>query len=135
MTSLLIGTNPSRKCLGNVIEAWRKVKLVISKLCSEDVETITVVMKKILGEHADSAHRTYHLLLQVSKSPGMCKVRAPALLSWVEKLEQDAWEFYEILRKDMMIENMQQALVLNTKMRITRKDDGGDEKDDNDFDA
>jgi hypothetical protein len=135
VVSLLTGSNTSRKCMGNVIEAWRKITKVIYTLCSGDEATIKLVMHKILRDHVDSANRTYHLLLQVSKSPGMCKVRAPAILAWVEKLEHDAREYFEILRKDMMIENMQEALALNSAVPMRRNTDNLQTIDEDDYDA
>ena len=115
---LLEGTNTSRKCLGKLLDVVRKLKSTIHDLCDGDKPTMKRVMDKILKDHVETANRFYHLLLQVSKSPGMCTRRAPALISWVEKLESDAKEYFEILRKDMIIENMEETLALNSVVPV-----------------
>jgi hypothetical protein len=135
VVSLLTGTNPSRKCMGDVLNACKKVKKTVHDLCDGDTATIKLIMDKILTDHVESANRTYHLLLQVSKSPGMCKVRAPVILAWVVKLEHDAREYFEILRKDMIIQNMQATLALNSVVPMRRNANNDTSNDEDDFDA
>ena len=47
-------------------------------------------MEKILIDHATTAHSTYHVLLQISESTGMCRVRLPIILAWIRELKMDA---------------------------------------------
>ena len=130
---LIAGTNSSKKCLQEVIDLWKRFKASTMVLCGDDRHLFDEVVLKTVVKHASSSHRAYHVLLQLTKSPGMCKDRAASIMAWVGKLERIARRIFETIRKDAMEMALRAALMFKADENQSTDDETQAENSETNF--
>ena len=122
LVSLLTGEK--KKDFSVYINLIKEVKSHIVEVC-EDEDAIKQVTNHVFTEHAKTFHKTYHLLLHAETGvAGIGKERGRLIKRWILNIKSHASKYFETLRMQVMLSNMQQALLLQAS-----DSDEGDKSD------
>ena len=90
---------------------WKAVVDHVVVLTGNNLAFANAVLGAILKKHVAESASMYSVLVHCSDSTGLCMARATLLVDWVENLKDEADDYWNVHKKDLIISGLRGALI------------------------